>query len=257
MKSNFKFLAIIAFVGLLFLSCEKDESTAPNAPTISGFEYGEGSTHSTEPIAYKGSDMHLEATINAEAVVSSITLSIHTHDVSPEEGEVSWNYEQEFTGATYQAINPNFHEHIDVPANIPAGEYHIELRVTDKLGNTTEVNGHIQVLDPITLDGFHIDHSVVRGKDFHAEFNINAVHGLHNIALDIHAHEITPAEGEEEWAFKKVYDTKYHEKTQIEFHEHIDVPATAPAGEYHMVFTLEDENGNTKEYETHITITKQ
>jgi len=257
MKSNFKFLAIIAFVGLIFQSCEKDESTALNAPTITDFEYGEGSTHSTDPVAYKGSDIHLEAKINAEAIVSSITLSIHAHDNNTAEGEVAWHYEQEFTGAKYQVINPSFHEHVDVPANIPAGEYHIELTVTDALGNTTEIEGHIQVLDPITLSEFHIDATVVRGKDFHAEFNINAVRGIHNIVLDVHAHGITPAEGEEEWTFNKVYEAKYHGKTQVEFHEHIDVPATAPAGEYHMVFIVEDENGNTVEYETHIAITKQ
>ncbi|WP_262480583.1 DUF4625 domain-containing protein [Algibacter lectus] len=41
----------------------------------------------------------------------------------------------------------------------------------------------------------------------------------------------------------------------MEFHEHFDVPATAPAGEYHLSFVVEDEEGNTKTYESHIDIT--
>lgn len=55
--------------------------------------------------------------------------------------------------------------------------------------------------------------------------------------------------------FWKEYTEGYHDKNSVEFHEHIDIPATAPAGEYHIMFTVEDEDGNTKEYETHIDVT--
>lgn len=256
MKTNFKFLAIIAFLGLSFQSCSNDDDGAAlNAPLISNFEFGEGSDHSTDPVAYKGADIHLEAEINAEATVSSITLIIHAHDLQPGEGEVDWDFEQVFTDAKYLVINPVFHEHVDVPANIPAGEYHIEFIVTDELGNTTEVEGHIQILDPIVLSGFSIDSSAARGSDFHAEFMIDAVNGIHSITVDVHAHGLAVGEGEVEWDYEEEFLGDYHEQTSIEFHEHIDIPATAPAGEYHVTFTVEDEDGNTKEYETHIDIT--
>src|SRR5690606_29189238 len=133
--------------------------------------------------------------------------------------------------------NPNFHEHVDIPADIPAGEYHIELTVTDRSGNSTTVEGHLQILDPIALEGISMDTSVVRGNDFHVEFLVAAVHGIHDIALDIHAHGIEPGAGEVEWHLQQNFEQGYHGLTQAEFHEHIDVPATAPAGEYHMVFT--------------------
>ena len=257
MKSNFKFLAIVAFLGLFLHSCNSDDdSPILGAPIISNFEYGEGNTHSTDHFAYKGSDIHLEAEINAEATVSSISLSIHAHDLTLGDGEVDWNFEQIFTDSKYLAINPTFHEHIDVPANIPAGEYHIELTVTDELGNSTEVEGHIQILDPITLSNISIDATVVRGDDFHTEFMINAINGVHNITVDIHAHGITPGTGEVEWDNEQVFEDGYHEQTLVEFHEHIDVPITAPTGEYHIIFTIKDENGNTKEYETHIDVTE-
>ncbi|GAA3653255.1 DUF4625 domain-containing protein [Flavivirga jejuensis] len=256
MKTNFKFLAIITFLGLFLHSCSSDDdSPLVNAPVISNFEYGEGSTHSTDQVAYKGSDIHLEAEINSEATVSSITLSIRAHDLTPGDGEIDWDFEQVFTDSKYLAINPTFHEHIDIPANIPAGEYHIELTVTDKLGNSTEVEEHIQILDFITLSDISIDTAVVRGDDFHTEFMINAVNGIHNITVDVHADGVTPGSGEVEWDYEEEFEDGYHEQTEVEFHEHIDVPVTAPAGEYHIIFTVEDEDGNTKEYETHIDVT--
>lgn len=259
MKSNFKFLAIATFLGLFLQSCSSDDDkgAALNAPVISNFEYGEGSSHSTDQVAYKGSDIHLGAKINAEATVSSITLSIHAHGLTPANDEVDWDFEKVYTDSKYLAINPTFHEHIDVPANIPAGEYHIELTVTDKLGNSTEVEGHILILDLITLSDISIDATVARGDDFHAEFMINAVNGIHNITVDIHAHGIEPGEGEIEWHYKEIFSEGYHDQTTAEFHKHIDVPATAPAGEYHVLFTVEDEDGNTKTYETHIEVTME
>src|SRR5690606_35174261 len=110
-------------------------------------------------------------------------------------------------------------------------------------------------LDPITLSDFSIDTAVARGSDFHAEFLINAVHGVHNITVDIHAHGITPGTGEVEWHYEEVFEAGYHGETEVEFHEHIDVPTTVPAGEYHLVIIVEDEDGNIKRYDTHIDVT--
>lgn len=258
MKSNFKFLAIIAFFGILLNSCSSDDdngSSSLNAPEITGFEYGEGSVHSTDQVAFKGSDIHLEAEINAEAVVSSITLSIHAHDLTLADGEVEWDFFQEYTDASYLVINPTFHEHVDVPTDIPAGEYHIELTVIDELGNSTEIEGHLEILNHITLSDYSVDTTAAKGADFHAEFMISALNGIHNITVDIHAHDLPVGDGEIEWDEEIVFSEGYHDLTDVEFHEHIDVPATAPAGEYHVTFTVEDEDGNTKSYETHIDIT--
>ncbi|MBU2996323.1 DUF4625 domain-containing protein [Cellulophaga baltica] len=257
MKSTFNFFAIIASASLFLQSCSSDDDDSDSliAPVISSFEYGEGSTHSTEQVAYKGSDIHLEAEITAEATVSSITLSIHSHDLTPADDEVEWEFEQVFTDADYLVINPTFHEHIDVPTDIPSGEYHIELLVTDELGNSTEFEGYLQILDVITLSDISIDETVIRGNDFHTEFMITAVNGIHSITVDIHAHDLTVAEGEEEWDYEEEFLDGYHEETEVEFHEHIDVPTTTPAGEYHIVFTVEDEDGNTEEYETYIDVT--
>ncbi|MGO3183858.1 MAG: DUF4625 domain-containing protein [Aequorivita sp.] len=256
MKLNFKFLALIAFTAMFITSCSSDDGGAlSSAPVISNFEYGTGSSHTADQIAYKGSDIHIEAKIYAEASVNSIRLSIHAQDLLPGNNEIDWHFEQVFTDAKYLVINPTFHEHVDVPANIPAGEYHIELTVTDEMGNSTKVEGHIQILDPITLSDFSMDDTVVRGDDFHTEFTINAVNGIHNISIDVHSHGLVPVAGEIEWHYQQIFTQGYHELTDVRFHEHIDVPITAPAGEYHIIITVEDEEGGTKEYETHIDVT--
>lgn len=257
MKFNFKTLALIGALGLFLQSCSSDDDAGELlVPVISNFEFGEGASHTTDQVAYKGSDIHMEAEISASVAVQTITVAIHAHDLELEQGQVDWEFNQEFSEADYQVINPTFHEHIDVPDNIPAGEYHIELTVTDSNGETATQEGHLQILDPIALSAFSIDTSVVRGSDFHAEFLVNAIYGIHAISVDIHAHGLTPAEGEINWEFAQAFEEGYHELTEAEFHEHIDVPANAAAGEYHMVFDIEDEQGNIQSYDTHIEVTK-
>lgn len=257
MKSNFKHVALFVLAGITLSSCSNDDDAplVEEAPTISNFEFGKGSDHGEEQIAYKGSDIHLEAEIFAEASVSSIALDIHAHDLEVGEGEEEWDFEKVYTDADYMVINPEFHEHVDVPANAPAGEYHITLTVTDENGNSTEVEGHIHIMDPITTSDLSIDETVARGNDFHAEFMIAAVHGVHHVVVDIHAHGLTVGAGEVEWDFEQEFEDGLHGETSVEFHEHIDVPATAPVGEYHMVITIEDEEGNTSKIDTHIDVT--
>ncbi|RXG11437.1 DUF4625 domain-containing protein [Leeuwenhoekiella aestuarii] len=257
MKLNIKHLAFFVLSGITLSSCSDDDNelVVEEAPVISNFEFGEGSSHGDEQVAYKGSDIHLEAEIVAEATVSSIALDIHAHDLEVGEGEEEWDFEQIWDDAEYQAINPTFHEHIDVPATAPAGEYHITLTVTDANGNSTEVEGHIHIEDPISISDISIDESVARGNDFHAEFMIEAIHGVHHVVVDIHAHGLTVGAGEVEWDFEQEFEEGLHGETSVEFHEHIDVPATAPVGEYHMLITIEDEEGNTQEIDTHIDVT--
>ncbi len=134
-------------LAVFFFSCQDDDDVALKAPIISGFEFGQGSTHSTDPVAYKGSDLHLEAEILAEATVSAIRLEIHGHGLTLGEAEEEWDFDRTYTDAKYLVKNPSFHEHVDIPARIPAGEYHVTLSVTDEAGNTSEAEGDLLILD--------------------------------------------------------------------------------------------------------------
>lgn len=259
MKTNFRSLIFLATLGLLLNSCSSDDDASQDimSPVISNFEFGQGASHTTDRIAYMGSDIHLEADISASAAVERIALSIHSHDLELEEGQEDWEFNKDFTDQKYQVMNPTFHEHIDIPTNIPAGEYHIEITVTDINGETATVDGHLQILSPISLSAFSIDTTAIKGSDFHAEFLVEAVFGIHAISVDIHSHGITPGEGETNWEFKQTFEEGYHGLNEAEFHEHIDIPVNASAGEYHMTFSIEDEQGNIHNYETHIDITNE
>lgn len=246
---------LITAVFAFLVSCSEDDEPTLEAPVISNFAFGEGSDHSTEPVAYKGSDLHMEADIVASANIASISVEIHGHDLTPAEGEEEWDFEQTFTDEKYRVRNATLHEHIDIPANIAAGEYHITLTVTDEAGNSTETEGDLEILDVIAYSDFSMDETVARGSDVHAEFMINAIHGVHHVMVDIHGHDIVVGEGEVEWHYENAFEEGYHGETEVEFHEHIDIPATAPAGEYHATFTIEDEEGNVQEFEADFVVT--
>lgn len=256
MKMYFRFFTLSLLVGFLVVSCSEEEEPMLAPPSITHFEYGAGTTHSTIPVGYKGSDLHLAADIEADAAIREIVLSIHSHDATPSEEEVEWDFERIYNDAKYQVMNPEFHEHIDIPENIPSGEYHISLSVEDELGNTTNHESELQIVDPILFSDIDVPSSANRGDDFHAEFKVTAIHGIHSISVDIHAHGLTPQEGEVVWDHEEEFSEGYHGETEAVFHEHIEIPNTAPAGEYHVLFTVEDEKGNAQKFDTHVEIIK-
>lgn len=120
--NKLKHIFLITLLGLVLFSCQDDEDQTFNAPVISDFEFGEGSSHSSEPVAYRGGDLHMEANIQAEVNVTSITVTIHGHDLEVGEGETEWDFSQTYTDDKYMVKNPTFHEHIDIPATAPVGE---------------------------------------------------------------------------------------------------------------------------------------
>lgn len=255
-----KSVTLLAVFGLFLHSCSNDDDNTGTGPEILSFEYGEGSDHSDEPVAYKGSDIHLEAEIYAENTVENITLEIHSHDLTPGDGEVEWEFEQVFSDTEYQVINANFHEHVDVPENIPSGEYHIELIVEDALGNVTEADGHIEIMEAegeeeaIEVHDIAVEASVVRGNELDLEFDIHAHHGIHNIEVHVHGHDVTAGEGETEWEFEQLFEEGYHGLEDTHFHEHIDVPANAALGDYHIEIAIEDEEGNVHEFDVEVEV---
>lgn len=123
------------FVAALTLSvttaCDK---TA--APVITLTEVGHENSH----VATIGDDMHLEADIVAEGLVKAIYVEMHM-----EEGE--YEIEASYTDGKYIGVrNTEFHEHIDIPADTPEGEYHLHFTVTDQEGQQSEVEDHVDVV---------------------------------------------------------------------------------------------------------------
>lgn len=120
---------------LSFASCTK--TTVPAKPVITLTEVG----HENSKTAMRGNDMHLEADILAEGLVKAIHVEIHQ-----ESG--SYELEKEYTSGKYIGVkNTEFHEHIDIPAAAPLGEYHLHFTVTDQEGQQTMAEAHIEVIE--------------------------------------------------------------------------------------------------------------
>lgn len=152
MKSIFKPILLFLFSSILFISCTKDDI---KPPVISNLEVGavhdedhsdEGGEdeHADEGVAHPGESMHIGAEILAFARIETITIDIHSDEVTP--GEVAWEFEQVYNDAKYRVLNAELHEDITVPANAALGEYHVYIIVTDEAGNSTTAETHFDMV---------------------------------------------------------------------------------------------------------------
>lgn len=96
--------------------------------------------------------------------------------------------------------------------------------------------------------GHDNDRTAHPGSDLHLDAAILAPGTIASITLSIHP------EGAEGWEFEQVFTAGYEGLKNADFHEHIDVPATAAEGEYHLHLTVADKAGNTVEEESHLDI---
>ena len=153
-----------------------------------------------------------------------------------------------------------FHEHLDIPADAAPGAYTVTFVVTDKLGQSTTFTSDLTVkaLDKtaptITFKevGEDDSHKAVIGQKMHLEAQIEAPHKIAKIEVEFHN---TAAGYEHVFTYT---DEKYVGETSALFHEHPQIPTDAPAGEYHIHFTVTDAAGNsTTEEAEGIQITKE
>ncbi|NGF57966.1 DUF4625 domain-containing protein [Parapedobacter sp. SGR-10] len=139
LKHNKFIVALTLLAATLFSlsSCEKDKDPVLKAPVIDLSEVGSGNSKQ----ATIGGDLHLEGTITAEALIQRIDIEIH------QEGGGSFEIEKSYTEGKYIGVRQvEFHEHLDIPANAPAGEYHLHFTVTDKNGQTTTVESELELV---------------------------------------------------------------------------------------------------------------
>ena len=149
MKTIFKPIFFSLLTTILFISCTDDEI---QPPVISNVEVGavhdEGAedVHADEGIAHPGESMHVGADILAFARIESITVDIHSDEITPAAGEVAWEFEEVYTNTKYQVLNAELHEDIMVPENAALGEYHVYIIVVDEAGNSTRAEAHFDLV---------------------------------------------------------------------------------------------------------------
>lgn len=125
---------------LTLSSCSDDDKDGiPAKPLVTLDELGSGHESPNDKIAYIGTDAHIEATIVAEGLIKQIEVEVHL-----ESG--SYKFEKIYTDSKYTGKkNTTFHEHLDIPSDAVAGEYHLHLTVTDQLGQSTTVESELTI----------------------------------------------------------------------------------------------------------------
>lgn len=223
---------------LMLSSCDNDdESETVDSPVVSLAEVGEENSKS----ATAGDDLHLEGELLAEGQIGSIELTITTADGQTVILTQSWT-EGKYIGVR----NAVFHEHLDIPVDTPAGDYKLTFTVTDKIGQSGSFTSDLKI-NVLSEDAPKIDitevgagnsKTAVAGSDMHLEAEISAPKIISEIEVELH----NSAAG-----YEKVYafTDKYSGETSAHFHEHLEIPSDAPAGEYHIHFTVTDAEGNS------------
>ncbi len=81
------------------------------------------------------------------------------------------------------------------------------------------------------------------GTDLHIEAEIVAEAGIDKVTIEIHPEgEHDPDGHDHGWEFEVTFD-KFSGLKNTTFHEHIDIPVTAEAGDYHFHFAVTDLDG--------------
>ncbi len=148
MKNLMKFLFV--FLGVAIVTACHDDKDEDFTPTITNLEVGSGHGHGlhNNGTAYIGRDFHMAADILAPNKIEKIELIIHgegAHQKNKGEEHDEWGHIV-FYGYKGQ-INAKFHEHVDIPKTVKAGDYHFHFKVIDKKGLTTEVKRDLKIVE--------------------------------------------------------------------------------------------------------------
>lgn len=134
-------ILLLTSCALGFTSCNNENDELGAKPVINLTEIGKENSKSV----VAGNEMHLEGDIVAENTIARIDVKIHME----ENGE--FEIEKSYTSGVYIGVkNTIFHEHIDIPAEAPAGKYHLHFIVTDRLGLSEIAESEIFVTTNIT-----------------------------------------------------------------------------------------------------------
>lgn len=135
---------------LVFSACSDDDNHNPAKPVIDLTEVG----HENSKTGVAGSDLHLEGRILADGVIRRIDI-----EICPQSGE-GFKIEKSYSEGKYVGVkNTDFHEHLDIPAETPAGAYRLRFAVTDEWGQVTVVETGLTIestpvnmtIEPLTI----------------------------------------------------------------------------------------------------------
>lgn len=254
-----KILYLIPMLLLFITACSDDDENIldTESPSITVNEPTEGEVFEA------GGEMHFDILLSDNEMLASYRVEIHNNfdghshgSVMKSNGEFTrqsadvtpWSYNETYEIEGNQTTFED-HQHIEIPENAAEGAYHLGIVVIDAAGNENQAyvefmigHDHSDEDHGITITNLSID-DATRGGDVHADAQLTVPNGISNVSVNIHGHGLDPQEGEQAWEFDGEFPS--YTGTSAEFHEHIDIPADAAPGEYHMTITVIDSEGHT------------
>lgn len=150
MRNLIKFLFVFLALSVVVASCKDDDEDL--TPVISNLEVGhnhDNAASSNDHVGHLGEDLHVEASILAKNKIAKIVVTIHEeghHEHATTKAEtIEWEVNTTYTDKYAGQINATFHEHIDIPANAEAGDYHFHIKVVDQAGLSTEEEVELKI----------------------------------------------------------------------------------------------------------------
>jgi len=208
----------------LFFSCTGSK------PGVRNLQVGEkGSAE-----AFVGQELPLRAKIALGEKIAAVHVDVRPADA--ESPILHQHYTEGYAGRERAA----FVESIAIPADAKTGSYTVTLKVIGESGATEEksANFRLSVDSSVPVAG-DLDVGInAAGNDLHLETDITAAKKIKQVRVEIKG---------EAWTRDFTFDkAQMQEQMSYNFHEHVRVDE-APAGEYEVILTVEDQAGRTAE----------
>lgn len=127
---------ILLFTLVVFAACKDNDPVIPG-PQIQDLEVGSKNSKTVQ----RGKDLHLEAQVVAEAGIEIFRISIH-----PKSGAEGWTLSREVPELVGKK-NGEIHLHLDIPADVKPGLYHVDIEVKDKAGKVAEAESDLTITE--------------------------------------------------------------------------------------------------------------
>ncbi|MEP1489167.1 MAG: hypothetical protein ABJK28_12130 [Algibacter sp.] len=262
MKTNFKFLAIIAFLGLFLHSCSSDDDTIdPNADKNSErFENIEiGNTDFKVP--QYNVDLHTEFDYTGENKVTEIYYDINPINVSePNDGEAEWLVSGHLVDEGYYAgqLNPHIHYHIYFdpeneifPEVRPAeGTYSLKITVVEEDNSESYITKQFEIVKKFTEVEIGDDNQIVYGSDeLDTEFEFDAGNNtVSEIKYELWFEEWREGQNVSAGSWDNIVvvlpEDLYEGQTNPDIHYHLDINPEFPLGDYWLNIYVKESGEN-------------
>jgi hypothetical protein len=264
MKSKIAIAFAVVLTGIIALNaCKKENNTARPVITLTelGFE--------NSGIGYIGTDLHVEADIEAEGTIDTVTVRIQPVETA------TWEFEESFT--EFSGLkNTTLHTHFEIPADAQAGNYLFYIIVIDKEGNQSSFETGMEIQEPsddiapqivistapLTGQGFYNGDTIRITGTVTDDMSLGALY----IGL-VHVEQgIADADVDEDNTITLLHLDEFIDTSSHSFEGSIVVgvpsdndetpdPVTWTAGEYYILVKCKDAMGGNWAYSSHYPIT--